>query len=109
MTFKSYDQLKNKTLHKGDTLIFTVNENILTYQVKDCLLMGLGCWNDEIFDALNIEAKSFCDQAYGYSATNGLCPMCYHDDYAALKRLALALFKKCETFNNPLFDLFIVD
>ena len=109
MTFNSYDQLKNERLQHNDILIFTVNGNVLTYQVLSCFLAGQDCWNNKIFDALNVVAKDFCDQAYGYLATDGACPMCYYDDYAALKRLALALFKKCEAINTLFFDLFIVD
>jgi len=54
--------------------------------------------NEEIFDELDLDKKSFCKKAYGYEPSGGDCPSCDDEDYKALARLATALFVEAGQF-----------
>lgn len=99
--YRSYSELEGKTLEYGDKLVFQHNKVILSYDVKNgFLLYPINGENDKIFHLLNLEKRidiiKFAKSAYGYKSESGLFPQCLTNDYEALTRIALALFKLCE-------------
>lgn len=99
--YRSYSELEGKTLNYGDKLVFQHNKVILLYHVKDgFLIQPINGENDKIFHLLNLEKRidiiKFANSAYGYKARSGLFPQCLTNDYEALTRITLALFKLCE-------------
>lgn len=99
--YRSYSELEGKTLKYGDKLVFQHNKVILSYDVKDgFLIQPINGENDKIFDLLNFKERidiiKFANSAYGYKSRSGIFPQCLTNDYAALTRITLALFKLCE-------------
>jgi hypothetical protein len=102
--FESYKDLKGCTLKEGDILIFRkLDHPTLTYKVMANYL-ACGVMNSQVFKLAGIpydDRYEFCSEAYGYSAKGGDFPVCKHDDYEALTRVALALFEAIEKADSP--------
>lgn len=100
MEYKSSKELKGKKLQQGDTLVFTLKNVVLNYDVCKSFLNSIRITsttsNDTIFTELGLDKMSFCTKAFGYPAKTGDCPECNSNDFDALTRLAMALFKLCE-------------
>jgi hypothetical protein len=97
MLYKNFKSLKGELLKREDTLLFA---NIL-YKVNNEFLGNEENWSDnaKIFRVLGIEDKvGFCKEAYGYRPREGDFPIVKAGDNIALTKIALALFKKIESF-----------
>lgn len=99
--YRSYSELEGKILEYGDELVFQHNKVILSYGVENSFLnRPIDGRNDKIFDLLNFKERidiiKFASSAYGYRSEPGLFPQCLTNDYEALTRIALSLFKLCE-------------
>ena len=100
-TYKSYKELKGKTLKCYDRLHFKVNKRIFEYRTMRRCLICLVYFYDVIFDRLNIKDRfEFCSKSYGYKVNHGLFPSCHESDYKALTRVALDLFKLCDNYKD---------
>lgn len=92
MEYKSFRELNGKILRGGDNLFFKDR----VYNVRGRYLNYSG-GNNAIFSDLGLgDGIDFCSEAYGYKALSGGFPECNTDDYQALTKVALALFKKIE-------------
>ncbi|MFA6354873.1 MAG: hypothetical protein WCW65_00395 [Candidatus Paceibacterota bacterium] len=98
--YRSLDKLEGKILDRGDFVVF----GDIRYQVlKNCLICYLNDKdNDKIFWTLGIGSYKYevCTEHYGYEAGGshlipGQFPTCKENDYEALTRIAIALFKLC--------------
>lgn len=93
MTYRSSHELEGKTLCLGDKVILldiehSVQKKFLNIEYKS---------NYEVFKRLGIkDYRSFCSQHYGYDAERGDWPECQENDYEALTRVVMALFKIIE-------------
>lgn len=97
--YKTSRGLINKTLSFDDTLIFPikVDSRFISYRVNSDHLEAKSYGNDKIFELLGIKDKrAFAAECYGYESHSGLFPYSRHEDYEALTRIAIALFKLCE-------------
>lgn len=97
--YKTSRGLINKTLSFDDTLIFPikVDSRFISYRVNSDHLEAKSYGNDKIFELLGIKDKrTFVAECYGYESHSGLFPYSRHEDYEALTRIAIALFKLCE-------------
>ena len=99
-TYKSYIELKGNTLELGDTLNFKVKGIVYEYEtMRSCLICLV--YFDIIFQKLNIKnIYEFCLKSYGYKTNNGIFPVCRKNDFEALTRLALDLFKLCDNYKG---------
>lgn len=100
--YKSYKELFSNTLKEGDQLIF--NKIGLNYIVYNRFLGCLDDDNDAIFETLHLNKNSFCNAAYGYKnrhADYNNFPESIKEDFEALTRVALALFKEYEKQHCP--------
>lgn len=93
-TYKSYKELKGKTLQYNDKVIILC----LEYIVSATHLYTAQGINSEIFTRLALDKESFCTKAYGYSSTSGSWPSCQVEDYEALTRCVLWLFQIAEIY-----------
>ena len=113
MKYTSYNQLKGKELSNFDTVIFNVNNNEYRYYVAHAYLSNLYSYNDEIFKELQINKWEFCRKIYDYIPTNfnradrstsRSFPECRYNDYTALTKITVELFRLCEKINTPKFN-----
>lgn len=104
MIITSKEQLVGYTLSTEDYIIFDVGGDKLKYRVGVSHLTCVGHTNDKIFTYLGIESykdiSKFCSDAYGYKASDGIFPQSLSMDYAALTRVAVALFDEIKKVNN---------
>lgn len=102
MIYTSSDQLKDRTLSRGDIITFEVNGTKIEYTVHSAFLStSRDKPNDYIFKILDIENKaSFCKECYKYEPHNGykedLFPESRFEDWEALTSVVFALLKLCE-------------
>ena len=102
MIYTSSDQLKGKTLSRGDTIIFKLDGTEIKYIVHSSYLCNShNKSNDYIFKVLDIENKiSFCRECYKYEPYYGsiedVFPESENKDFIALTSVAFALLKLCE-------------
>lgn len=96
-----YRKSPTKQLKRGDTLIFSVRGVEYEYSVQtDHLNYNRGS-NDKIFEVLCVEdPDKFCSAAYGHEAKNYTFPEPRYEDYAALTRVARALYARIERPNK---------
>lgn len=111
MKYTSYNQLKGKEVCNFDFIIFNIKGKEYRYYVTHAYLSNLVDFNDEIFKNLKINKWEFCKDIYSYIPTNYSSynidrsfPESKYDDYGALTRVTLALFKICEKINTPKFN-----
>lgn len=93
--YRKYSDLVGATLKYGDTVFLGSRE----YRVKQKFLSYISGSNFQIFQDLHIDnATEFCSKAYGYRAKEDCSwPECLPDDYSALKRCVLAIYKIIES------------
>ena len=83
-------------LRLGDSVTFLLKDKILIYECASNHLAGRNCFNDAIFNELEIEkVELFCARYYGYYPTSGVWPSCKSGDFSALTKLVYGLFSKC--------------
>ena len=100
-TYKCLADLQGKILKYGDTVILT---NI-KYTVAARFLSESGRDNAKIFIVLSIPDKEkFATIAYGYKSTVGEWPECKYDDYEALTRCVIALYKIIEGITSKTIE-----
>lgn len=92
--YRKYSELVGATLEYGDTVFLESRE----YKVRQKFLSNIGGPNYQIFQDLHIDnATEFCSKAYGYHAKECCSwPECLPDDYSALTRCVLAIYKIIE-------------
>lgn len=92
--YRKYSELVGATLEYGDTVFLESRE----YKVRQKFLSYIGGFNCQIFQDLYIDnATEFCSKAYGYHAKEDCSwPECLPDDYSALTRCVLAIYKIIE-------------
>lgn len=101
-TYKSKEALTGNVLEEGDTVIFTIGEEVFDYRVQSSFLLIYGDTNAVIFERLGLNATAFCEQSYGSApTTNGAWPTSENNDFEALTRLCLDLFKEIEKQSKP--------
>lgn len=103
-TYKTSKQLTGKTLKEGDNIQFRIGQKTLDYEVKSNHLNHPNGPNDEIFTLLGLDKKEFAKKHYGYAANYGNFPECKDEDYKALTRITLALFKEAEKMPKSFVD-----
>ena len=93
--YRKYSDLVGATLEYGDSVFLGSRE----YKVRQKFLSYIGGFNCQIFQDLHIDnATEFCSKAYGYHAKEDCSwPECLPDDYSALKRCVLAIYKIIES------------
>ena len=93
--YRKYSDLVGATLKYGDTVFLGSRE----YRVKQKFLSYISGFNFQIFQDLHIDnATEFCSKAYGYRAKEDCSwPECLPDDYSALTRCVLAIYKIIES------------
>ena len=93
-TYKCLADLQGKTLRYADTVIL----KDIKYSVKSQFLQEENCVdNSKIFKVLSIPSKEkFAKKAYGYEQKGGDWPECETDDYEALTRCVIELYKIIE-------------
>lgn len=101
--YRKYSELVGATLEYGD-IIFLGD---CRYKVKQCFLSNYCGPNYQIFQDLHIDnATEFCSKAYGYRAKEGCAwPECSPDDYSALKRCVLAIYKIIEGIKEQWYKI----
>ena len=105
-TYNRYSQLLGKTLKIGDHLTFSCDHTELNYKVNYRYLNNISFGDNAlIFEKLGENKLKFCTEAFGYEARRGDCPTCDDEDYKALTRLALAIFRKCKNFDSGYSDI----
>lgn len=92
--YRKYSDLVGATLEHDDTVFFGNRE----YKVRKNFLSNLTGPNYQIFQDLHIDKSTeFCSKAYGYPAQEGCSwPACLPNDYSALTRCVLAIYKIIE-------------
>jgi hypothetical protein len=92
--YRKYSKLIGATLKYDDTVFLGDR----TYKVRHHFLYNRCGPNYQIFQDLHIDnATEFCSKAYGYRAKEGCSwPECLPDDYSALTRCVLAIYKIIE-------------
>lgn len=92
--YRKYSDLVGATLKYDDTVSLGDRE----YRVQHCFLFNCSGPNYQIFQDLHIDnATEFCSKAYGYHAKECCSwPECLYDDYSALTRCVLAIYKIIE-------------
>ena len=92
--YRKYSDLVGATLKYDDTVFFGNR----TYKVRQNFLANLTGPNYQIFQDLRIDkCIEFCSKAYGYSINgNGSWPVCLPNDYSALTRCVLEIYKIIE-------------
>jgi hypothetical protein len=94
MEYKDFNSLKGKTLQYGDSVVFFSN---IVYSVRTYYLTLVGGFNNsKIFKKLGIDEYKLATECYGYIPNSGEWPECRGEDYPALTRLVLGLFKIIE-------------
>jgi hypothetical protein len=112
-TYKSYSELKGKTLTPGNIVIFCTDEYRVNLDTR--YLNRINGRNDQVFHACGITNKyDLADTVYGYeNDREGVWPNFELGDYKALTRLVLVLFQFLEGKENAEVDIdgnkFLVD
>lgn len=93
--YRKYSDLVGATLKYDDTVFLGDCE----YKVRKNFLTNLAGPNYQIFQNLHIDKSTeFCSKAYGYPAQEGCSwPACLPNDYSALTRCVLAIYKVIES------------
>ena len=92
-TYKCLADLQGKVLKYADIVIL---KNI-KYIVNSKLLSEEHHYNEKIFEDLSIPNKErFATNAYGYNSLGGKWPECRYEDYEALTRCVIELYKIIE-------------
>lgn len=96
--YRKYSELVDTTLEYGDTVFLGSCE----YIVRRKFLSYISGFNCQIFQDLHIDnATEFCSKAYGYRAKEDCSwPECLPDDYSALTRCVLAIYKIIESIKE---------
>lgn len=92
--YKCLADLQGKTLIRGDIVVFFEN---LRYSVKSSFLSNIRGHNDEIFEKLKLNPIKIAEKEYGYTPNDGTWPECKMNDYEALTRLVIELYKIIES------------
>lgn len=94
-TYKCLADLQGKTLEYNDIVYLKG----IKYTVRTRYLQEeQNCDNEKIFNVLSISSKkSFASNAYGYECSGGAWPECKRNDYEALTRLVIELYKIIES------------
>lgn len=109
MIYKSYSELLGHTLYHYDTVIFYINNSVYPYTVYDSWLSYNYGNNDIIFKKLIIKDPiKFCKNSYGYYPNLGFFPTANRNDYIALTKVTLDLFKLCDNFHYKLTNIKII-
>ncbi len=92
--YRKYSDLVGAILEYDDTVFFGNRK----YKVRQNFLANVSGPNYQIFEDLHIDKSiEFCSKAYGYSINgNGSWPVCLPNDYSALTRCVLAIYKIIE-------------
>lgn len=94
--YKRSEDLIDKTVDFCDLVILGKR----LHQVMDSYLKNLDvCNNSEVFETLNLDKFTFCEEHYGYPPLNTDFPKSKKEDYEALTRLVIALMKLSEKNN----------
>lgn len=92
--YRCLADLQGKTLELND-IVYLKN---IRYCVYPKFLMEPSANNEKIFNVLSIPSKEvFASNAYGYESAFGSWPECRRDDYKALTRLVIELYKIIES------------
>lgn len=91
-TYNNYKELEGKVLKSGDKVYLKG----IGYSVTWSHLSNSGGSNRKVFDLLGLNVSDFCDKAYGYDNEGGDWPSAKRNDYEALTRCVLALYKVIE-------------
>ena len=93
--YRKYSDLVGVTLKYDDSVFFGSRE----YRVRYKHLANICGLNSQIFQDLHInDPIEFCSKAYGYSIEGrGSWPECLTNDYSALTRCVLAIYKVIES------------
>lgn len=93
--YRKYLDLIGTTLKYDDSVFFGSCE----YKVRHRYLSNIAGHNYQIFQDLHIDnPEEFCSKAYGYCAKECCSwPECLNDDYSALTRCVLAIYKIIES------------
>ena len=89
---------KRRCLEFYDKVVFTTNEEEITYEVGDNYLNNTGevksGKNDKIFRILKLKKYEIAEKAYGYKVISDISdwPTSEHEDYPALTRLVRKLY-----------------
>ena len=96
--YRKYSDLVGVTLEYDDTVFFVGRE----YKVRHKFLSNPGGANCQIFQDLHIDNEiEFCSKAYGYPIEGyGSWPECVPNDYPALTRCVLAIYKIIESITE---------
>lgn len=92
--------LEKYTLRLWDRVDFSIDGEVLHYEVKNNHLSGFGISNNEIFEKLGISSfdkrMDYASSIYGYSSVAGSWPESKEGDYVGLTRLVKALYELIE-------------
>lgn len=88
-TYKCLADLQGKTLKFEDTVVF----GNIEYIVQSNYLKEIHGDNSKIFRTLSISKYDFTTNAYGYGCFGGDWPECNLNDYSALTRCVIELYK----------------
>ena len=96
--YRKYSELVGATLKYDDTVFFRDRK----YKVRSNFLANVSGPNYQIFEDLHIDKSiEFCSKAYGYSINgNGSWPVCLHNDYSALTKCVLEIYKIIESIQE---------
>lgn len=90
--YSSSEQLKDNVLNAGDYVnIFKTLHIVERNYLRN--LSILSAEYSDLFIIFNINKYDFCSRYFGYKVTDGEFPFSKIDDYKALTRAAMALFK----------------
>ncbi len=95
-TITCLKELNKKVLDFEDIVIFTVNEQVISYKVRTNHLQNNYYFNSEIFTILDINSYELATKAYGYTSRGGGWPSSKEHDFLALTRLVKELYKIIE-------------
>lgn len=88
--------LEGYTLKLYDHVEFSIDGEVLGYEVNNDHLMGIGIPNNKIFEELGISPVGrrceFASEIYGYRTNGGSWPASKEGDYMSLTRLVKALY-----------------
>lgn len=100
-TYESSVELEGNILNYDDNIIFRVKNKTFCYEACRGFLNTMTTGrNDLIFKELKIEKCKFAEEFYGYPPDIGIFPTCHENDFEALTRITIALFKECEKVNK---------
>ena len=77
-------------------VIFTVDEQIIKYEVRNTFLHRNEFFNNKIFHILKLNKYEIAEKKYGYKVDHGAWPETEPDDYPALTKLVKELYRIIE-------------